>query len=1031
MARENFGRICSVRTIEKRLIGLVVALVLGPASWAWADTINWPFTTAGNYIVSDATKVEIVAGVAKLIAIDQTDNDNTSTGFGGGTHNETQWDGTNNWLELTATGQTNGSGDFVSRVMDAGTTVAWDSISWTPQRPLYKELPNNKGVESAYPTGNADMTGNVLLMHMNETSGTIVDYSGEGNNGTITGATYGASGKLNTALSFDGVDDYVDVADAVSLDITDAITIEAWMNPLAGGGTIGNINDTIIDTLEFDAGSGYEPNIIHVSGNVYAIAYRGIDGDGFLKTVEIATNGQITDSVIDSLEFDAGSGYEPNIIHVSGNVYAIAYRGIDDDGFLKTVEIATNGQITDTVIDSLEFDTDYGYEPDIIHVSGNIYAIAHRGAQDDGFLKTVEIATNGQITDAVIDTLEFDAWDGYTPNIIHVSGNVYALAYRGRFNDGFLKTVEIATNGQITDTVIDALEFDTRYGGEPNINPISGNVYAIAYKGKNELGTLKTVEIAANGQITDTVIDALKYDNALAYTPDLIPVSRNVYAVAYGGPFTDGFLKTVEIATNGQITDAVIGSLEFDTDQGAQPDIIHVSGNVYTIAYNGPADNGFLKTVEIITNKGLFKAGAYEIDADTATAFASINDQTISGAISSGWNHVVLIYDKNAGSDQQTLYVNGVSTATANLTDAINTNANSLIVGQLFKGTIDETAIYNRALSATEILDHYKRGAVRLKCQVRSGSTNPPAGNFIGPDGTTGSFYSELSNSTTGLPSLSLTNVSDNRYFQYKAYLETDTSSYSPELKSLVIGPAHYPSDNPTVQNNTGQTYVALDSLVETLGGGNAGSVKYQISNNGTNWYYWNSANWVAASGYSQTNIATEVNTNCGQFDDDVGAGDFYFKAFLHSDAAAQQVELDQVDLGYTPKVISVSVSNSTFAFGTSLLNTWLTPQTSVITNDGNVAENFIGQISQFTDGSNTWEIAISANGADTTRAQWSTTSETGPWTDISAYDTDFTIATNVAASDSVLFWFRIETPTGTSSYNEYSSTLTVTAQEY
>lgn len=128
---------------------------------------------------------------------------------------------------------------------------------------------------------------------------------------------------------------------------------------------------------------------------------------------------------------------------------------------------------------------------------------------------------------------------------------------------------------------------------------------------------------------------------------------------------------------------------------------------------------------------------------------------------------------------------------------------------------------------------------------------------------------------------------------------------------------------------------------------------------------------------------------------------------------------------------ISVSVSDSTFEFGTKPLNTWMTPQSSVIKNDGTVSEDFAGRISQFTDGTNAWEIDISSNGADTTRAQWSTVSDTGPWTNISAYDTDFTIATNVAVNDSVDFWFRIQTPTGTSSYDEHSSTLTVTAQEY
>ncbi len=141
-------------------------------------------------------------------------------------------------------------------------------------------------------------------------------------------------------------------------------------------------------------------------------------------------------------------------------------------------------------------------------------------------------------------------------------------------------------------------------------------------------------------------------------------------------------------------------------------------------------------------------------------------------------------------------------------------------------------------------------------------------------------------------------------------------------------------------------------------------------------------------------------------------------------------LRIDQVQIKvYWTVILSVSVTNSTFAFGANPLNTWLSPESSIIINDGTGAETFKGKISQFTTGSNNWQIDNSANGADTVRAQWSTTSDTGPWTDISAYDTDFTIATSVAVNDSVNYWFRIETPATTSSYNQYSSTLTVTAE--
>jgi len=316
-------------------------------------------------------------------------------------------------------------------------------------------------------------------------------------------------------------------------------------------------------------------------GITHAIAYEGDGGDGYLKTVEITTDGQITEPVIDTLEFDPVDGHTPNIIHISGNVYAIAYRGeggSGGDGYLKTVEITTDGQITEPVIDTLEFDPVLGYDPNIIHVSGNVYAIAYQGDSDDGFLKTVEIALNGQITDTVIDSLEFDPVDGHDPNIIHVSGNVYAIAYEGSGTDGFLKTVEIATNGQITDTVIDTLEFETELCYSPNIIHVSGNVYAMTYGGPNEDGFVKTVEIATNGQITDAVIDTLEFDTDRGLEPNMLHISGSVYAIAYRGTSgSDGFVKTIEIATNGQITDTVIDSLEFDTLLGMTPNIISVS----------------------------------------------------------------------------------------------------------------------------------------------------------------------------------------------------------------------------------------------------------------------------------------------------------------------------------------------------------------------------------------------------------------------------------------------------------------------
>jgi len=67
-------------------------------------------------------------------------------------------------------------------------------------------------------------------------SGTaLVDMSGNGNTGTISGATW-TTGKTAGALNFDGVNDWVTVADAASLDLKTGMTLEAWVRPTRNNG---------------------------------------------------------------------------------------------------------------------------------------------------------------------------------------------------------------------------------------------------------------------------------------------------------------------------------------------------------------------------------------------------------------------------------------------------------------------------------------------------------------------------------------------------------------------------------------------------------------------------------------------------------------------------------------------------------------------------------------------------------------------------------------------------------------------------
>lgn len=171
-------------------------------------------------------------------------SDDSQNRFADATFNNTKYSSSNGWVDL----KSGTSGDLTSEIKDSGGTApTWTTLAWIPQFPDYKELPNSGGKETGYPSGNADMTGNILLMHFNEAAGAtgFTDSSGSQSIATCGGGvcpTMGGAGKLNTAGYFDGLNDYIQVKDTPALKFSGGeITISVWIKPDAtatSGGTI-------------------------------------------------------------------------------------------------------------------------------------------------------------------------------------------------------------------------------------------------------------------------------------------------------------------------------------------------------------------------------------------------------------------------------------------------------------------------------------------------------------------------------------------------------------------------------------------------------------------------------------------------------------------------------------------------------------------------------------------------------------------------------------------------------------------------
>ena len=107
--------------------------------------------------------------------------------------------------------------------------------------------------------------------------GDVLDSSGNGNNGTLNGGVGFVTGQINQALSFDGVDGYVNVPlNGLPATMTD-VTVEFWANtPLPQKATVFMANAD-------EASNRFTINLGHTLGNIYW-DFGDISGAGRLVT---------------------------------------------------------------------------------------------------------------------------------------------------------------------------------------------------------------------------------------------------------------------------------------------------------------------------------------------------------------------------------------------------------------------------------------------------------------------------------------------------------------------------------------------------------------------------------------------------------------------------------------------------------------------------------------------------------------------------------------------------------------------------
>ncbi|MBI2131010.1 hypothetical protein HYU10_04540, partial [Candidatus Woesearchaeota archaeon] len=201
------------------------------------NVINWPIEVWVNYTL-----------ISNGNFTDNNASDFNGTGTNPGVYNLTRTDGENVTLNLTS-GVYNSSGTYLSRIFDAGGIVSWKNLSWGERVPYGEELPNNRYNETGNGIfGGINMTGNVLLFHLNndssygESDSLVFDFSGNGNNASVNGNAHAnlSDKMLGTgSYYFDGTGDFVNTSDTSTLDITGAMSVSVWVKRKSTGGSQG------------------------------------------------------------------------------------------------------------------------------------------------------------------------------------------------------------------------------------------------------------------------------------------------------------------------------------------------------------------------------------------------------------------------------------------------------------------------------------------------------------------------------------------------------------------------------------------------------------------------------------------------------------------------------------------------------------------------------------------------------------------------------------------------------------------------